>query len=115
MRGKHDNALKSFRSLPGHYGPSRWTSLESRMLSSYLTTPLGISGVKDEAWVESGLAFLRSLAISSSTDTPLIRALPNMDELVTALLNDICSFVGKDAPGKICPGIRVVYIKLPTS
>ena len=71
------------------------------MLSSYLTTPLGTSDAKDEAWVESGLAFLRSLAVSSSIDTPMIRALPNMDELVTALLNDICTFVGKDAAGKI--------------
>ncbi|KAF8061615.1 trafficking protein particle complex subunit 10 [Lyophyllum atratum] len=59
-RGKHKNALATFTSLPAHYAPHMWTSLESFMLSRALDTHADFQQEKDTEWIHILLSFLKS-------------------------------------------------------
>ncbi|KAI0053990.1 hypothetical protein FA95DRAFT_1529824 [Auriscalpium vulgare] len=53
-------ALQTFSSLPAHYAPHKWTSLESYMLSQAIDI-YSLSGTaQDQQWINIVLSFLRS-------------------------------------------------------
>lgn len=59
-RGQLSVALQTFTSLPAHYAPHKWTSLESYMLSQAIDTHSTLGSSKDQQWINNALSFLRT-------------------------------------------------------
>ncbi|KAI6036383.1 trafficking protein particle complex subunit 10 [Pisolithus microcarpus] len=88
-RGRLPNALAIFSSLPAHYAPHMWTSLESFMLSRAIDTHTLLQKSRDREWIQLLLAFLRTYVTETSSE-PLISHDINhyVTKLVTALRED---------------------------
>ncbi|KAK7467047.1 hypothetical protein VKT23_004109 [Stygiomarasmius scandens] len=67
-RGQLDAALTTYTSLPAHYAPHMWTSLESSMLQCALETHTALKKPKDREWIHVLLSFLATYALSSGAD-----------------------------------------------
>lgn len=59
-RGNLSAALSTYTSLPAHYAPHVWTSLESYMLSRALDTHAKLNKEQDVEWIHILLAFLKT-------------------------------------------------------
>ncbi|KAJ7470648.1 trafficking protein particle complex subunit 10 [Mycena latifolia] len=59
-RGRLAAALTTYTSLPAHYAPHMWTSLESLMLSLALDTHAQLDKSKDREWIHILLSFLKT-------------------------------------------------------
>ncbi|KAJ7156089.1 trafficking protein particle complex subunit 10 [Mycena crocata] len=59
-RGRLAAALTTYTSLPAHYAPHMWTSLESLMLSLALDTHASLDKSKDREWIHILLSFLKT-------------------------------------------------------
>ncbi|KAG6861666.1 hypothetical protein C0995_013672 [Termitomyces sp. Mi166 len=59
-RGEFQNALSIYTSLPAHYAPHMWSSLEAFMLSKALDTHADYQQEKDTEWIHILLSFLKS-------------------------------------------------------
>ncbi|KAI0748290.1 trafficking protein particle complex subunit 10 [Daedaleopsis nitida] len=59
-RGRMGSALQTYTSLPAHYSPHGWTSLEAFMLNRALTIHEAAEKAKDREWVHVLLHFLRA-------------------------------------------------------
>ncbi|RDB24044.1 Trafficking protein particle complex subunit 10 [Hypsizygus marmoreus] len=59
-RGQLKTALTIYTSLPAHYAPHMWTSLESYMLSRALDTHADLNQDKDSEWIHILLSFLKA-------------------------------------------------------
>lgn len=57
-RGRLDNALATYTSLPAHYSPHKWTSLEGLMLSFALDTHKVLEKPRDSEWLHILISFL---------------------------------------------------------
>lgn len=61
-RDRLKSALQTYSSLPAHYSPHRWTSLESYVLSQAIDI-YALSGIdKDKQWVSIALNCLKSFS-----------------------------------------------------
>lgn len=61
-RDRLKSALQTYSSLPAHYSPHRWTSLESYVLSQAFDI-YALSGIdKDKQWVSIALNYLKSFS-----------------------------------------------------
>ncbi|KAF8810122.1 hypothetical protein BYT27DRAFT_7135471 [Phlegmacium glaucopus] len=59
-RGNFSAALNTYTSLPAHYAPHLWTSLESFMLSRALDTHGLLEKAQDVEWIHIVLSFLKT-------------------------------------------------------
>ncbi|CAK5277454.1 unnamed protein product, partial [Mycena citricolor] len=59
-RGRLDSALSTYTSLPAHYAPHQWASLESLMLSLALDTHSKLDKTQDREWIHILLSFLKT-------------------------------------------------------
>ncbi|KAJ7751971.1 trafficking protein particle complex subunit 10 [Mycena metata] len=59
-RGRLAAALTTYTSLPAHYAPHMWTSLESLMLSLALDTHAELDKTRDREWIHILLSFLKT-------------------------------------------------------
>ena len=59
-RGNLAAALNTYTSLPAHYAPHLWTSLESFMLSRALDTHSLLEKAQDVEWIHIVLSFLKT-------------------------------------------------------
>lgn len=58
-RDRLKSALQTYSSLPAHYSPNKWTSLESYMLSQAIDV-YALSGIdKDKQWITIALNYLK--------------------------------------------------------
>ncbi|THH18490.1 hypothetical protein EW146_g2511 [Bondarzewia mesenterica] len=53
-------AFQTFSSLPAHYSPHNWTSLEAYMLLQAIETHKMLGSARDQQWINILLSFLRS-------------------------------------------------------
>ncbi|KAF7304837.1 hypothetical protein MKEN_01197800 [Mycena kentingensis (nom. inval.)] len=67
-RGRLAEALTTYTSLPAHYSPHQWTSLESLMLSLALDTHATLNKSNDREWIHILLSFLRAYVDIGGTD-----------------------------------------------
>jgi hypothetical protein len=58
-RGRSTSALQTYSSLPAHYAPHKWTSLESYMLSQALDVHVLAHTDRDKQWVNIALSYLK--------------------------------------------------------
>ncbi|KAG6336920.1 hypothetical protein ID866_2158 [Astraeus odoratus] len=85
-RGRLPNALSIFSSLPAHYAPHMWTSLESYMLSRAIDTHLRLNKPYDREWIHILLAFLKAYVNESGSETLVSR---DINEYVTGLVSSL--------------------------
>ncbi|KAI0306635.1 hypothetical protein B0F90DRAFT_1691802 [Multifurca ochricompacta] len=63
------SALQTYSSLPAHYAPHGWTSLESYMLSQAINV-YALSGTdKDKQWINIALAYLKLCSGATSSES----------------------------------------------
>ncbi|TDL27388.1 hypothetical protein BD410DRAFT_875203 [Rickenella mellea] len=67
-RQRYSQALQTYTSLPAHYAPHRWSSLESFMLYRSMETRRSMSMLDDTEWLNIALAFLKLWTRNSGTD-----------------------------------------------
>ncbi|TFK43010.1 trafficking protein particle complex subunit 10 [Crucibulum laeve] len=67
-RGRLASALTTYTSLPAHYAPHMWTSLESYMLSRALDTHATLDKSQDVEWIHILLSFLKTYCEHRGTD-----------------------------------------------
>ncbi|KAF7322882.1 hypothetical protein HMN09_00067600 [Mycena chlorophos] len=67
-RGRLAEALTTYTSLPAHYTPHQWTSLESLMLSLALDTHAQLSKSNDREWIHILLSFLKTRVETAGMD-----------------------------------------------
>jgi trafficking protein particle complex subunit 10 len=86
-RGQLSNALTTYSSLPAHYAPHTWTSLESFMLSQALDTHADLNKSKDIEWIHVLLSYLRAYIDNRGTELLLHEA--DKVAYVTELVNGL--------------------------
>ena len=59
-RGRLSVALQTYTSLPAHYAPHMWTSLEAFMLSRAMDTHAALQKRKDTEWIHILISFLKA-------------------------------------------------------
>ena len=67
-RQRLSTALTTFTSLPAHYSPHHWTSLEFFVLSRALDTPAALDQQHDREWIHTLLAFLAAYVTTMGKD-----------------------------------------------
>ncbi|KAF8652735.1 hypothetical protein AX16_004233 [Volvariella volvacea WC 439] len=67
-RSRLASALTTYSSLPAHYAPHMWTSLESFMLSRALDTHALMSKPKDTEWIHILLSYIKTYVDCEGTD-----------------------------------------------
>ncbi|KAJ3896581.1 trafficking protein particle complex subunit 10 [Lentinula edodes] len=67
-RGRLDTALATYNSLPAHYAPHSWMSLEAVMLARALETHETAGKPKDREWIHVLLAFFKTYAESGGEE-----------------------------------------------
>ncbi|KAF8136643.1 trafficking protein particle complex subunit 10 [Boletus edulis] len=84
-RGRLSNALTIFTSLPAHYAPHGWTSLESLMLSRAIDTHAALKKPRDREWIHILLAFLKTYVTDRSTE--LVMSEDDIMEYIAGLVS----------------------------
>ncbi|RXW22699.1 hypothetical protein EST38_g3139 [Candolleomyces aberdarensis] len=87
-RGHFDKALTTFASLPAHYAPHFWNSLESYMLARALDTHSRSEKAQDVEWMHILLSFLKSYVEHRGADMlfPTDNPTEYISKLVTSLM-----------------------------
>jgi hypothetical protein len=67
-RGQLSKALATYSSLPAHYAPHMWTSLESFMLSRALDSHADLNKPKDTEWIHVLLSYLKTYIANEGTE-----------------------------------------------
>ncbi|KAF5386686.1 hypothetical protein D9615_001912 [Tricholomella constricta] len=92
-RGHYKTALATYTSLPAHYAPHMWTSLESFMLSRALDTHDVYEQEKDTEWIHILLSFLKSYVDNQGSE--LLIYGEDKIEYVTRLVENLCQAASK--------------------
>ncbi|OCH95045.1 hypothetical protein OBBRIDRAFT_788779 [Obba rivulosa] len=94
LRGRISNALQTYSSLPAHYAPHRWASLEAFMLTRALELHETVEKAKDRDWIHLVLEFLKAYVDDFGRE--LIMLDENKEEYISKLLAAL-----KDAAKKL--------------
>ncbi|KAJ7582878.1 trafficking protein particle complex subunit 10 [Mycena floridula] len=86
-RGRLDVALTTYTSLPAHYAPHMWTSLESRMLSKALDIHASLEKPHDTEWIHILLSFLKTYVEGLGTE--LLMREEDKVQYVSKLVNEM--------------------------
>ncbi|KAG5354260.1 hypothetical protein C0989_003777 [Termitomyces sp. Mn162] len=100
-RGEYQNALSIFMSLPAHYAPHMWSSLEAFMLSRALDTHTDYQQEKDTEWIHILLSFLKSYVDNLGAE--LLMHEKDQVEYITRLVENL-----HQAAAKLDSGILVI-------
>lgn len=85
-RGRLASALAIFTSLPAHYAPHMWISLESFVLSRALDIHAELENPPDREWIHILLAYLRTCTNDMSKElTPEVGGEKSVIQLIRAL------------------------------
>ncbi|KAF8229518.1 hypothetical protein L208DRAFT_1439127 [Tricholoma matsutake] len=112
-RGQLNNALTTYSSLPAHYAPHMWTSLESFMLSQALDTHAKFNKDKDTEWIHVLLSYLRTYIDTQGTELLLHEA--DKVVYVTELVNELKTVVSELKTDIAHPDHPAVSIEVSTN
>ena len=94
-RDRMKSALQTYSSLPAHYSPHRWTSLESYVLSKAIDI-YSLSGIdKDKQWITIALSCLKSYSGGGGSEGESL--IPHADSAtyITNLVGSLKTVVDK--------------------
>ncbi|KAK2460622.1 hypothetical protein APHAL10511_007092 [Amanita phalloides] len=86
-RGRLATALATYSSLPAHYAPHMWSSLESFTLLQALLIHAGLQKTKDTEWIHILLDFLKTAVECSEIDSLFSES--NRIEHISSLLQSL--------------------------
>ncbi|KAJ6630673.1 trafficking protein particle complex subunit 10 [Mycena sp. CBHHK59/15] len=107
-RGRLAAALSTYTSLPAHYAPHMWTSLESLMLSLALDTHESLDKAKDREWIHILLSFLKTYVDTVGLD--LLMHEEDSTEYISRLveaMKDSAAALDSDLPHPEHPAISI--------
>ncbi|KAF8559837.1 hypothetical protein OG21DRAFT_1453301 [Imleria badia] len=110
FRGRLSNALTIFTSLPAHYAPHRWTSLESLMLSRAIDTHAALKKPRDREWIHILLAFLKTYV--NDRNTELVMSEEDIPEYIAGLVTALREAAEKLDSDLIHPDHPVISISV---
>lgn len=99
-RGRLQQALTVYNSLPAHYAHHTWTSLESLMLSQALDVHTTIEKPRDREWINVLLSYLKTCVV----DTNALPLLHNEDRnaYISQLIDNLKVTSEALEAGKFC-------------
>ncbi|KAH9945954.1 trafficking protein particle complex subunit 10 [Epithele typhae] len=110
-RDRLGNALQTFTSLPAHYSPHGWTSLEAFMLNRALDIHASTEKTKDREWIHILLHFLRAYVDGMGRDLLMSEEDSKVYvEGLVASLKDAAQEMDSDIPS---PDHTVLSVSLP--
>lgn len=68
VRERHSNAMQTYASLPAHYAPHKWSSLEAYMLFRSIETHSRMQNDHDRQWIHTALAFIKTYLEGNGTE-----------------------------------------------
>ncbi|PAV23661.1 er to golgi transport-related protein [Pyrrhoderma noxium] len=83
-RERHGNALQTYTSLPAHYAPHHWASLESYMLFQSIETHTRMGKDRDRQWIHTALNFVKAYVEKVALD--LLYEIKDMELYVEQLV-----------------------------
>lgn len=92
-RSRLPAALQTFTSLPAHYAPHGWTSLEALALFEAMNAHSRLDKAKDTEWIHVLLAFLKTYV--HSTEDDLLIQMDNKKEYLQNLLQALHDATGE--------------------
>ncbi|EMD38446.1 hypothetical protein CERSUDRAFT_153326 [Gelatoporia subvermispora B] len=101
LRGRVGNALQTYSSLPAHYAPHRWASLEAFMLTRALELHDSSEKEKDKDWIHLVLEFLKAyvddfgkelIMLEIEREQYLTNLLTSLKDTATGLQSDLIHF-----------------------
>ncbi|KAG5639493.1 hypothetical protein H0H81_000633 [Sphagnurus paluster] len=98
-RGQYETALSIYTSLPAHYAPHMWTSLESFMLSRALDAHADFQQEKDTEWIHILLSFLKSYIENLGSE--LLMHEDDKVEYITKLVDNLRQAASKLETGRL--------------
>jgi hypothetical protein len=90
-RGRSTSALQTYSSLPAHYAPHKWTSLESYMLSQALNVHVLAGADRDKQWVNIALSYLK--VCESGRNGELLTSQEDSATYITNLVDSLMATV----------------------
>ncbi|KAH9063497.1 trafficking protein particle complex subunit 10 [Lactarius vividus] len=94
-RDRLKSALQTYSSLPAHYSPHRWTSLESYVLSQAVDI-YALSGIdKDKQWVTIALSYLKSYSGGGGSEGESLIPHADSTTYITNLVGSLKAVVDK--------------------
>lgn len=106
-RGRLNNALTVFSSLPAHYAPHMWTSLESLMLSRAIDMHVQLETLHNREWVHIMLALLKTYADGPGLEFSMPQ---NAEEYIAAQVTALRQAAESLESGHICSSSIFEYI-----
>lgn len=94
-RDRLKSALQTYSSLPAHYSPHRWTSLESYVLSQAVDI-YALSGIdKDKQWITIALSYLKSYSGGGGSEGESLIPHADSTTYITNLVGSLKAVVDK--------------------
>ena len=94
-RDRLKSALQTYSSLPAHYSPHRWTSLESYVLSKAIDI-YALSGIdKDKQWIAIALSCLKSYSGGGGSEGESLIPHADSTTYITNLVSSLKAVVDK--------------------
>ncbi|EIN07448.1 hypothetical protein PUNSTDRAFT_144927 [Punctularia strigosozonata HHB-11173 SS5] len=112
-RGQLTTALTTFSSLPAHYGPNKWTSLESYVLSQALDTHQQLEKPKDQDWMHMLLNFLS--AYVQDIEGALLMQVEDKNEYLKRLMSAMSSSASAMEADMEIPDHSMLSVKVSTN
>ncbi|TBU35808.1 trafficking protein particle complex subunit 10 [Dichomitus squalens] len=111
-RGRLVNALQTYTSLPAHYSPHGWTSMEAYMLNRALSIHEAAEKPKDREWIHVLLHFLRAYVDDGGKDLLLSEedCKAYVEKLVAAL-KEAAQTLDNDTPFPDHPALSVSLVE----
>ncbi|EIW60047.1 uncharacterized protein TRAVEDRAFT_164477 [Trametes versicolor FP-101664 SS1] len=111
-RGRLSSALQTYTSLPAHYSPHGWTSLEAFMLNRALDIHAFAEKSKDREWIHILLHFLRAYVDDMGMD--LLLSTDDSEAYVAQLvsaLKDAAHELDSDTPYPDHPALSLTIVE----
>ncbi|KAI5124589.1 hypothetical protein M0805_003108 [Coniferiporia weirii] len=92
-RERHAVAFQTYTSLPAHYAPHRWSSLESYMLYQSIETHSRMQSAHDRQWIHVAMSFIKACM---EDDVPeIFHTVHDKNAYITRLLETVINAASK--------------------
>ncbi|KAH8117364.1 trafficking protein particle complex subunit 10, partial [Phellopilus nigrolimitatus] len=86
-RERYSNAFQTYTSLPAHYAPHRWSSLESYMLFQSIETHARMQNVRDRQWIHTAMTFIKAYVEDNTLE--LLSGVKDKDVYIASLIKSV--------------------------
>ncbi|CCL99344.1 uncharacterized protein FIBRA_01362 [Fibroporia radiculosa] len=110
VRKRLPNAFETYKSLPAHYAPHGWTSLETFMRLQALSVHASTAKAKDEDWAHIVLDFFKAYVDDFGKE--LTMDLEDETTYISGLVSDLCNSVRELQPDLLYPDYPAFSVRV---